>query len=154
KDSLPVIHNRWGSVRINDTRSVRGYAAGMCNLFCLSGYRLRSRIVLRNHCFLTRPNPRQSFHATFKKKYHDERIIALQSQYQKLQDRLDRMYIDKLDGTISQDQFERMSESFRKEQGDLLRQIDKYQQANQTYFDEGVRLLELSQNVVLLYERQ
>ena len=35
-------------------------------MFCLSGYRFRSWIVLVNHCFLTRPNPRQSFRATFK----------------------------------------------------------------------------------------
>ena len=64
------------------------------------------------------------------------------------------MYIDKLDGSVSQNQFDRMSESFRKEQSDLLRQIEKHQQANQTYLDEGIRLLELSQNVVSLYEKQ
>src|SRR4029450_6516975 len=71
------------------------------------------------------------------KRYHDERVAAFQKQYQKLQDRLDRMYIDKLDGGISQSQFDRMSESFRKEQTDLLRHIEKHQQANQTYLDEG-----------------
>src|SRR2546423_1893769 len=53
-------------------------------------------------------------------KFHDEQVTALQKQYQKLQDRLDRMYIDKLDGSVSQNQFERMSETFRQEQSDLL----------------------------------
>ena len=57
------------------------------------------------------------------------------------------MYIDKLDGSIPQNQFDRMSESFYKEQSDLLRQIDKHQQANQTYLDEGVHLLELAQKL-------
>jgi hypothetical protein len=88
------------------------------------------------------------------KQYHDERVTALQKQYQKLQDRLDRMYIDKLDGSVSQDQFERMSEAFRKEQYALLRQIEKHQHANQTYLDEGVHLLELAQKAVMLYEKQ
>jgi site-specific DNA recombinase len=88
------------------------------------------------------------------RKYHDERVTASQKQYQKLQDRLDKMSIDKLDGSVSQNQFDRMSESFRKEHSDLLRQIEKRQQANQTYLDEGIRLLELSQNVVSLYEKQ
>jgi site-specific DNA recombinase len=88
------------------------------------------------------------------KRYHEERVTALQKQYQKLQDRLDRMYIDKLDGSISQNQFDRMSESFRKEQSDLLRQIEKHQQANQTYLDQGVHLLELAQKAVVLYEKQ
>ena len=72
----------------------------------------------------------------------------------KLQDRLDRMYIDKLDGGVSQDQFELMSESFRKEQSDLLQHIETRQQANQTYLDEGVHLLELAQKAVVLYEKQ
>jgi site-specific DNA recombinase len=88
------------------------------------------------------------------KRYHDEQIATLQKQYRKLQERLDRMYIDKLDGTISHEQYERMSASFRKEQSDLLRQSEKHQQANQTYLDEGVRLLELAQRAVLLYEKQ
>jgi site-specific DNA recombinase len=65
-----------------------------------------------------------------------------------------RMYIDKLDGGVSQDQFDRMSESFRQEQRDLLRHIEKHQQANQTYLDEGVHLLELAQKAVVLSEKQ
>jgi site-specific DNA recombinase len=88
------------------------------------------------------------------KRYHDECVAAFQKQYQKLQDRLDRMYIDKLDGSIPQNQFDHMSESFRKEQSDLLRHIEKHQQANQTYLDEGVHLLELAQKAVVLYEKQ
>jgi site-specific DNA recombinase len=88
------------------------------------------------------------------KRYHDECVAAFQKQYQKLQDRLDRMYIDKLDGSIPQNQFDHMSESFRKEQSDLLRHIEKHQQANQTYLDEGIHLLELAQKAVVLYEKQ
>ncbi len=88
------------------------------------------------------------------KRYHHERVIALQQQYQKLQDRLDRMYIDKLDGTISHDYFDRMSETFRTDQDTLLRQIEQHQHANQHYLEEGVRLLELAQKAVVLYEQQ
>ena len=47
-----------------------------------------------------------------------------------------------------------MSESFRKEQSDLLRHIETHQQANQTYLDEGVHLLELAQKAVVLYDKQ
>ena len=46
-----------------------------------------------------------------------------------------------------------MSETFRKEQDDLLGQIEQHQYANQTYLDEGVRWLELSQRAVFLYEK-
>jgi len=37
------------------------------------------------------------------RKYHTDRIAALQTKYEKLQHRLDAMYEDKLDGRIDQD---------------------------------------------------
>ena len=64
------------------------------------------------------------------------------------------MYIDKLDGGISQDYFDRMSETFRKEQRDTLHKIEQHQSAHETYVEEGVRLLELAQKAVMLYEKQ
>jgi site-specific DNA recombinase len=88
------------------------------------------------------------------KRYHNEMIASLQKQYQRLQDRLDRMYIDKLDGAISQDYFDRMSEAFQKERDDILQKIEQHQAAHQTYLEEGVRLLELAQRAVFLYEKQ
>ena len=45
---------------------------------------------------------------------------------------LDRMYIDKLDGSISRDYFDRMSETFRKEQRDTLQKIEQHQSAHET----------------------
>ena len=88
------------------------------------------------------------------KRYHNEMITALQKQYQKLQHRLDAMYVDKLDGTISQAFFDQKSSEWRSEQADILRKIEQHQRANQTYVDEGVRLLELAQRAIKLYERQ
>jgi site-specific DNA recombinase len=88
------------------------------------------------------------------KRYHGEMITALQKQYQRLQHRLDAMYVDKLDGTISQAFFDERSGAWRSEQADILRKIEQHQQANQTYVDEGVRLLELAQRATMLYERQ
>jgi site-specific DNA recombinase len=80
-------------------------------------------------------------------------IASLQKQYHRLQDRLDKVYIDKLDGSISQDYFDRMSEAFRKEQRDTLQKIEQHQSAHETYVEEGVRLLELAQRAVILYEK-
>jgi len=81
-------------------------------------------------------------------------IASLQKQYQRQQDRLDRMYIDKLDGAISQDYFDRMSGAFQKERDDILRKTEQHQSAHETYLEEGVRLLELAQRAVILYEKQ
>jgi site-specific DNA recombinase len=88
------------------------------------------------------------------KRYHNEMITTLQKQYHKLQHRLDAMYVDKLDGTISPAFFDQKSSEWRSEQADILRKIEQHQRANQTYVDEGVRLLELAQRAIYLYERQ
>ena len=88
------------------------------------------------------------------RKYHADRMTALQVQYEKLQHRLDVMYEDKLDGRIDQDFYERKSSAWKREQDDILRKIERHQTANRSYLDEGVKLLELAQRAVILYEKQ
>ncbi len=88
------------------------------------------------------------------KRYHDEIIANLQKQYGRLQDRLDAMYIDKLDGRIAPEFFDRKSEEWRIDQADILRKIEKHQNANHAYLEEGGRILELAQQAVILYEKQ
>ena len=88
------------------------------------------------------------------KEYHDRIISSLQRQYEKLQSRIDTMYIDKLDGEITKDFYEQKSNAWRLEQENILRKIEKHQNANQAYLDDGIKLLELSQNAVTLYNNQ
>ena len=88
------------------------------------------------------------------KRYHNDMISTLQNQYQKLQDRIDAMYVDKLESKISEAFFTRKSEEWGAEQGDILRRIEQHQGANRSYFEEGTRLLELAQEAVTLYEKQ
>jgi len=57
-------------------------------------------------------------------------VGTLQKQYQKLQERIDSMYIDKLNGKISQDFFDLKSEEWRTEKGEILYKIEKHQNAN------------------------
>ncbi len=88
------------------------------------------------------------------KRYHDEMIAKLQKQDQILQDRIDAMYIDKLDGKIHQDLYDRKSNEWRADQAHILREIENHQDANRYYLDEGIKLLELSQKAASLYEKQ
>lgn len=60
------------------------------------------------------------------KKYHTEAVTTLQQSYQRLQNRIDAMYIDKLDGNITPQFFQQKSEEWRKEQADILRKIEKH----------------------------
>ena len=70
------------------------------------------------------------------------------------QARIDAMYIDKLDGKIGGDFFDKMAGQWREEQTRCLRDIERHQEAEQSYMDEGVRILELARNAQALFERQ
>ena len=78
----------------------------------------------------------------------------LQREHKRIQDRIDAMYMDKLDGRIDGEFFDRKAGEFRAEQGRLLRDINNCREANRAYFDEGIKLLALAQKAHQLFENQ
>ncbi len=64
------------------------------------------------------------------------------------------MYIDKLDGKIDADFFDRKAAEWRLEQSRILSAIEDHDKANQTYLKEGVQLLELTQRASILFRKQ
>jgi site-specific DNA recombinase len=85
---------------------------------------------------------------------HDAAIARLQAEYNRLQGRMDAMYVDKLDGRIDATFFDRMAAQWRDEQGRCLAEIERHQNANWSYLDEGVHLIELAQSAHRLFDRQ
>jgi hypothetical protein len=79
------------------------------------------------------------------KQHHEDVIRRIQVEYDCLQNRIDAMYVDKLDGRINTDFFNRKAAEWRAEQQKCLELIRGHQDANQTDLDEGIRLLELAQ---------
>src|SRR5256885_17255662 len=78
----------------------------------------------------------------------------LQLESARLQTRVDAMYVDKLDGRVDTAFFDRKAAEWRAEQDRLLRAVETHQSANQTYLDEGVRLLELARRAHDLFRNQ
>lgn len=70
-----------------------------------------------------------------KKKYLEETIIRLQSEYNKLQNRIDTMYIDKLDGKIDGNFYQQKSTEWKSEQNRIMRTIEQHQEADWIYMD-------------------
>jgi site-specific DNA recombinase len=83
-----------------------------------------------------------------------KRPTRFQAEYTKLQNRIDAMYVDKLDGRIDVASFDRMAAAWRGEQAALLDRIREHQAANQTYLEDGVQLLELARRTHELFTRQ
>src|SRR6202140_2896898 len=74
----------------------------------------------------------------------EEAVARLQASYDQIQTRLDAMYLDKLDGRIDAPFFDRKSADWRREQDGTLRNIQVTQDADQSYVEEGIQLLELA----------
>ncbi len=84
-------------------------------------------------------------------RFHDEAVGRLEHQHKVLQTRLETMYEDRLDGRVSLDQYDAKAAEWRKSQDELNRSIAEHRQANRSYLDEGVVLLELAQHAVDMY---
>ena len=81
-------------------------------------------------------------------------IDRLRAEYDRLQNRVHAAYVDKVDGRIDAAFFDRLSDEWRREQEQCLRDIEQHQGADQSYLDEGVQLLELARNAQRLFAKQ
>jgi hypothetical protein len=85
---------------------------------------------------------------------HEEAIARLQAEYARLQKRIEAMYIDKLDGRVGGAFYEAKSSEWRAEQRKIRDSIERHENANETYMDEGVAILELASRAAELFEKQ
>jgi hypothetical protein len=99
---------------------------------------------------------RDALHASYadERREHEEAIKRLQSEHKRLQDGINAMYVDNLDGLVDVAFFEKMSNQWRDEQNRCLREIERHQNADKSYMDEGVQLLELARKAQTLFGRQ
>jgi DNA invertase Pin-like site-specific DNA recombinase len=78
------------------------------------------------------------------REFHFAAVTRLNSDYARLQARIEQMYVDKLDGRIETSFFDQKSAGWRDEQRQILRAVEQHQLADQSYLEEGVALLELA----------
>jgi hypothetical protein len=99
---------------------------------------------------------RDALHAshTDERREHEDAIKRHQAEYKRLDDRIHAMYVDKLDGLVDAAFFEKMSNQWREEQNRCQREIDRHQNADKSYLEEGVALLELARNAQRLFAKQ
>jgi site-specific DNA recombinase len=88
------------------------------------------------------------------KRFRDEATARLEAEWTLLQNRLDAMYIDKLDGRIQTAFFERKAAEWRGEQERIELAIQEHRNADRSYVDEGVQLLELASRAGELFRSQ
>ena len=81
-----------------------------------------------------------------KAEYHRRAIEKLNAHYAKLLNRIDQIYLDKLDGEIEEALYRRNVSQWRTEQNEIHDRIQHHQKADESYIEQGIRLLEIARN--------
>jgi site-specific DNA recombinase len=99
---------------------------------------------------------REALHASHadERREQEEAIKRHQNQYKRLNDRIHAIYVDKVDGVVDAAFFEKMSNQWREEQNRCQREIERHQEADKSYLDKGVVLLDLARNAQRLFAMQ
>ena len=64
------------------------------------------------------------------------------------------MYVDKLDGRIDEGFYKRMRRQWRDEQERCERDIERHRNADDSYMDQGIQILNLAQNAHQMFAAQ
>ncbi len=75
------------------------------------------------------------------KREHKDAIARLQAEWDRLQTRIDAMYVDKLDGRIEEGFYKHMRAQWRDEQERCERDIERHRTADDCYMDQGIQIL-------------
>lgn len=86
--------------------------------------------------------------------YHNRQISALNANYRLLKQRIDKIYIDKLDGKISENFYEEKVADWQKEAEEVSEKIERHKNADVNYLTQGVHILELANRAYSLYIKQ
>ena len=84
--------------------------------------------------------------------YHNQVISGLNKRCVTLQERLDILYIDKLDKKITSEKWEELDARFRKELEDAKQEIDRHEHTGTNYFELGANILKLSLKLKKTYQ--
>ncbi|MCX7031020.1 MAG: hypothetical protein NTU62_13000 [Spirochaetes bacterium] len=89
-----------------------------------------------------------------KAEFHRRSIEKLNAHYTKLQNRIDQIYLDKLDGEVEEAFYRRNVSQWREEQAQIRARIERHEKADQNYIEQGIRLLEIARNARQFYHSQ
>ena len=83
--------------------------------------------------------------------FHNKHFDQLTSEYKSLTKKMDNMYEDKLDGKITDDQYDRFYQKFRDQKDDVSLRLEKLQDAEDNYYVTAKHVLDLSSRAYELF---
>lgn len=83
--------------------------------------------------------------------YIGERVASLTKQKEKIKDRLNKLYLDKLDGNITQEFWLEKHTQWNRELESIQGNLIGHEKSSVKYLEEGIKILELCTNAYSLY---
>lgn len=93
-------------------------------------------------------------HHTEKADYQNKILADLSRQYELLQNRLDNLYVDKLDGKVTIEFYNRMFDQWTHDQKLVIEALEKQRRVNVDYMKLGQNIFELSQKAAELFNNR
>ena len=87
-----------------------------------------------------------------KVEYYNTVSGGLKTQYDVLQKRIEKMYEDKLDGSITEDFYKKKLLEYRAEQTNIQSKLKNLQEADSNYYTTAIYLLNLSNKIPALFK--
>jgi len=87
-----------------------------------------------------------------KQAFHSRAIDGLRKEYDTLQKRLDRMYLDHLDGRITQDAYDKYLHQFKSRQQEINLLLEEHTGADENYYVAAKTVLNLAKRALEIFE--
>lgn len=89
-----------------------------------------------------------------KQEFSKQEFERITSNIKRLKDRINKLYIDKLDGLIDNEFWKEKNTLWSDELSELENKLHAHNVADKKYYDEGVRIIETLKNAYGLYSKQ
>ena len=88
-----------------------------------------------------------------KNAYHSDMMKHLQADYDQIEKRIEKMYDDKLDTLITQNEYEANLKRYKAQQQELLEQMEHHRVADETYYVNANKIFEVARRASELFEQ-
>jgi site-specific DNA recombinase len=103
------------------------------------------RVTLSSEMFeWLRAALRESFAHVHKE--HDDAVSRLQTERERLRERLKQIYMDNLDGRIEDEVYNALTVQFRDQERKVAKELERRHDADLSYFDDGIALLSVARD--------
>ncbi len=84
--------------------------------------------------------------------YNQQSVSRIQSELTKIRERYEKMYIDKLDGSITTDNYDKLLKQFKEKENDLIIQLENHTKGNQNFYITSEAILNLTNRAFEIFE--